>query len=278
MSQIANSFKKIGLVCGFGKDPIKIATLLSKTGVSVFIVKLHGEADNIYSGFDQVEFKIGQIEKISKYFLDKGCTDIVLSGKIRNQSFLKMAPDFSALQILSQSGKLGDNFLLTAVSDFFAKKGFNVIPQDKISPREFLPAGYMFGKKPEGRIAEDIQIAISYLAKSSEFDIGQSLIIQSGRFIALEGCEGTDAMIERVIGLVNPDNSPAIFLKMAKLNQSLELDLPVFGLGTIKRLCSSNIKIACLQAEYCKLSVSLSEIESVLIETGISLYAVDYET
>tara|TARA_B100001057_G_C22625605_1_gene862346 strand:+ start:59 stop:895 length:837 start_codon:yes stop_codon:yes gene_type:complete len=278
MSEVVNSCKKYGLICGSGIEPMKIARILSEKGGSIFIVKILGEADDDYSVFDQIEVKIGQIEKISKYFSEAGCTDILLLGKIRNQSFSKIDPDFSALQILSQGGKLGDNFLLTAVSKFFERKGFNVIPQDQVILREFLPTGYIFGKKPHGRIAEDIRIGISYLKKSSEFDIGQSLIIQSGRFIALEASEGTDAMIKRAVGMVNPDNSPAIFIKMAKLNQSLELDLPVFGLETIKHLLVSNIKIVCLHAEYCKLSTSLKEIELVMSRAGIALYAVDYET
>ena len=278
MSEVVNSSKKYGLICGSGIEPMKIARILSEKGGSVFIVKILGEADDDYSEFDQIEVKIGQIEKISKYFSEVGCTDILLLGKIRNQSFLKIDPDFSALQILSQGGKLGDNFLLTAVSKFFERKGFNVMPQDQVILREFLPTGYIFGKKPQRRIAEDIRMGISYLKKSSEFDIGQSLIIQSGRFIALEASEGTDAMIKRAVGMVNPDNSPAIFIKMAKLNQSLELDLPVFGLETIKHLLVSNIKIVCLHAEYCKLSTSLKEIELVMSRAGIALYAVDYET
>ena len=115
------------------------------------------------------------------------------------------------------------------------------------------------------------------MAQSSQFDIGQAVIVQSGRFIAIEATEGTDAMIKRASGMINPDNSPAIFIKMAKLNQSLELDLPVFGLETIKILQASDIKIACLHAENCKLSVGLNDIESAAMQAGISLYAVDYE-
>jgi DUF1009 family protein len=277
MSEVAKLSRKYGLICGAGREPLTIAKILSKQHVSVFIIKLYGEADADYSEFEHIELKIGQLEKISKYLADAGCTEIVLSGKIRNLSLFKINPDFSALKILAQHIKLGDNFLLESVSKFFEEKGFIVVPQDKIRPRECLPAGYVLGSIPEGRIADDIQIGISYLAQSSQFDIGQAVIVQSGRFIAIEATEGTDAMIKRASGMINPDNSPAIFIKMAKLNQSLELDLPVFGLETIKILQASDIKIACLHAENCKLSVGLNDIESAAMQAGISLYAVDYE-
>ena len=277
MSQVGKSSRRYGLICGAGSEPLKIAKILSNRRVPIFIVKLYGEADADYSDFEHIEVKIGQLEKMSKCLADAGCTEIVLLGKIRNQSFFKINPDFSALKILTQRSNLGDNFLLEAVSNFFKEKGFVVIPQDEINARECLPAGYVLGKKLEGRIADDIQIGISYLAQSSSFDIGQAVIIQSGRLIAIEATEGTDAMIKRASAMINPDNSPAIFIKMAKLHQSLDQDLPVFGLNTIKMLKASKIKIACLEAENCKLSNPLNEVESATMKAGISLYAVDYE-
>ena len=69
---------------------------------------------------------------------------------------------------------------------------------------------------------EDIKIGINFLEQSSFFDIGQSLVIQSGRIIAIEAVEGTDEMIKRAEKLIDLDNSPAIFIKMAKKNQSLQ--------------------------------------------------------
>ena len=277
MLEVTKSSRKYGLICGAGSEPLEIAKKLSDMCVSIFIVKLYGEADADYGNFEYIELKLGQLEKMSKYLANAGCTDIVLSGKIRNVSFFKINPDFSALKILSQRGKLGDNFLLESVSKYFEEKGFVVIPQDEIRPRECLPLGYVLGKKLNGRMANDIQIGIRYLAQVSQFDIGQAVIVQSGRFIAIEATEGTDAMIKRSSRMINPDNSPAIFIKMAKMYQSLEQDLPVFGLNTIKMLRSSNIKIACLHAENCKLSDPLYQVESAAMQAGISLYAVDYE-
>ena len=67
-----------------------------------------------------------------------------------------------------------------------------------------------------------------------------------------------------------------VSIKMAKKNQSLNHELPVFGLNTIKRLDACNIKFVCLHAINCKLAESLTEIESALLISGINLCAVDY--
>ena len=148
MSEVAKLSRKYGLICGAGSEPLTIAKTLSKQHISVFIIKLHLEADVDYSEFEHIELKIGQLEKMAKYLSDAGCTEIVLSGKIRNLSFFKINPDFSALKILARHIKLGDNVLLESVSNFFEEKGFVVVPQDKIRPREYLPAGYVLGSIP----------------------------------------------------------------------------------------------------------------------------------
>ena len=60
-------------------------------------------------------------------------------------------------------------------------------------------------------------------------------------------------------------------MKMAKKNQSLIHDLPVFGLNTIRQLDACKIKFVCLHAINCKLAESLIEIESALLISGINL-------
>ena len=276
MANMNQSFCKYGVICGAGTEPLNIAKTLSEAGCPVFVIKIFGEADADYTSFNNIELKLGQLDKMVKKLKDSDCTEVILSGKINNLSLFNIKPDFSALKILAQKGQLGDDNLLQEVEGFFSKKGFNVVPQDKISPREFLPNGYRYGKSLSKRMLDDINIGIRYLEQSSSFDIGQSLIIQAGRIIAIEAVEGTDKMIKRAAKLIDIENSPPIFIKMAKKKQSLIHDLPVFGLKTIKQLNASNISFVCLQAKNCKLAVSLGQIEKAVSEVGISLYSVDY--
>ncbi len=276
MSNMHKSFCKYGLICGAGREPLNLAKTLTEAGCSVFVIKIFGEADADYTSFYHVELNLGQLNKMVRELKHSKCTEVILSGKINNFSLFSIKPDFSALKILAQKGQLGDNNLLQEVAGFFSKKGFNVIPQDKISPREFLPIGYRYGKSLSKRMLDDINIGIRYLEQASSFDIGQSVIIQAGRIIAIEAVEGTDKMIKRAAKLIDSDNSPAIFIKMAKKKQSLTHDLPVFGLKTIKQLNASNISFVCLHAKNCKLAVTLNQIEKAISKVGISLYSVDY--
>ena len=81
MSEVAKLSRKYGLICGAGSEPLTIAKILSKKHVSVFIIKLYGEADADYSEFEHIELKIGQLEKMAKYLADAGCTEIVFREK-----------------------------------------------------------------------------------------------------------------------------------------------------------------------------------------------------
>ena len=277
MTKKSLSLNKYGVICGAGQVPLKIVHILKNQGFSVHIVKLAGEANADYSSFSFVEIQIGQLEKISEYFVEEKCTDIIFSGKIHQSSIAHINPDKTLTSILAGSKLAGDNYILEAIGAYFKGQGFDVISEDQVLPRESLSQNYRSSKIAEGRIKEDIDIGIEFLSQISRFDVGQSLIIQSGRVLALEAAEGTDEMIKRASALIDPDSSPAIFMKMAKIGQSLMHDLPVFGLNTIEFLTRSNIKIVCLQAEKCKLAEPLVQIEAAMLRADISLYAVNYE-
>ena len=73
----------------------------------------------------------------------------------------------------------------------------------------------------------------------SPFDIGQSAVVSNNIVYAIEALEGTDEMIIRAGQLYNNyfqnnDFGP-VLVKIPKLNQNFNLDLPVIGLETIKK-------------------------------------------
>ena len=73
----------------------------------------------------------------------------------------------------------------------------------------------------------------------SEFDIGQSVVVSNRIVYAVEALEGTDEMIIRAGELYKNYFQNSIFgpvlIKIPKLNQNSNMDLPVIGLNTIKK-------------------------------------------
>ena len=66
-------------------------------------------------------------------------------------------------------------------------------------------------------------------------DIAQSLIIQNNIVLGIEAAEGTDELIKRCFKYKNRGDK-GILIKLSKYNQHSNLDLPVIGIETVKKL------------------------------------------
>jgi DUF1009 family protein len=85
------------------------------------------------------------------------------------------------------------------------------------------------------------------LAILGSYDIGQaSVIAEGGRVLAIEGPEGTDAMLARVRGLrrrwwSHGKEPPAILVKAPKPGQDFRVDLPAIGPRTVARAAAAGL-------------------------------------
>ncbi len=85
---------------------------------------------------------------------------------------------------------------------------------------------------------------VNIIKSLSKFDIGQSVVINNGYVLAIEGPEGTDETIKRSSYLLKKYKlkNKSILIKFPKANQDLRVDLPTIGLDTIKNCIKANIK------------------------------------
>jgi DUF1009 family protein len=85
---------------------------------------------------------------------------------------------------------------------------------------------------------------VGIIKSLSKFDIGQSVVINNGYVLAIEGPEGTDEAIKRSLNLSKKYKlkDKSILVKFPKANQDLRVDLPTIGLNTVKNCIDANIK------------------------------------
>jgi DUF1009 family protein len=105
--------------------------------------------------------------------------------------------------------------------------------------------------KPNKKHLQDIDIGINALKIISEIDVSQSIIIQQKAILAIEGKEGTDELINRSAKLQFYYGEKAVFIKMKKENQNIKVDLPAFGIETVKNLVKGNFAGAAINAGSC---------------------------
>lgn len=81
---------------------------------------------------------------------------------------------------------------------------------------------------------------IKSINKISSINLGQSIILNGNRILALENFKGTDELIN--LFTKNKSYNDLIFIKFRKSNQISEIDFPVIGINTIKSLIKIRIK------------------------------------
>ena len=78
------------------------------------------------------------------------------------------------------------------------------------------------------------------------FNVGQGVVIRKGHVVAIEGEDGTDAMVNRagilIIKIVTRKKREAVLVKFPKKKQDLRIDLPTVGIKTIKKCVKIGIK------------------------------------
>ena len=111
----------------------------------------------------------------------------------------------------------------------------------------------------------------------SKFDIGQSVVVNNNLVYAVEGLEGTNSMIDRA-GILynqnkNQDNYGPVLIKIPKIGQNLNLDLPVIGLETVKKC--KKLGFSCIVVSSTgTLIVELNEVKTYIKKNSFCIFAI----
>jgi len=140
----------------------------------------------------------------------------------------------------------GDDSLLSAVIRVLEEQGFAVAGIDSLAPDLLAAAGPAGHLRPSADEQQSINIGMAALRALAPFDVGQAAVVCGARVAAIEGPEGTDAMLARV-GLLWKTSRlrklepGGVLLKTAKATQDLRIDLPVIGPRTIKAAVAAHL-------------------------------------
>lgn len=248
MGQLAGKLAgKLAVIAGQGTLPEALANKARAQGHEVIIFAVAGQADAPFSGFETIAIPLGAIGRTRDLLAENGCTRMVLAGKIRRPSLAQLKPDAAAVKLLARAVGRGDDALLRAIADYFAEVGIETIAPDSLMPRAAMPTGALAGRlDPE--LQPDIDLGVAVLESLGAHDVGQSIIIQDRRVIAIEAAEGTDAMLARAAELLDETGPAAIFVKCRKSGQDDRLDVPVVGVETFRLAAAAGIGVLALQA------------------------------
>tara|TARA_B100001989_G_C24544497_1_gene469819 strand:+ start:1615 stop:2478 length:864 start_codon:yes stop_codon:yes gene_type:complete len=250
-AQEIENIQKIGMITGGGDLPRQILSYCDEHDIEVLLVGFEGQTDKeTVQGRNVIWTGLGEAGKIMKAFKDNGVKDLVMAGKIQRPNLLSLKTDLKGAKIISKIGikALGDDGLLSALRKELEQEGFTLHGADRFSKGLVAQEGALGKFEPQ----EDDWVSIHHGIKISQeigrLDIGQSVIVQSGVVIGVEGIEGTDALIERCKPLL-AGGARAFLVKTCKPQQDKDLDLPTIGTNTVTKAYDCGLSGIVIHAE-----------------------------
>jgi hypothetical protein len=235
---------RVGIIAGSGSLPVNVAQSLALAGHHPFIVIIEGEADRL-SDLQAHQHVVLPLEAAAVAFdrmRKEGVTHAVLAGGIRRRPQLrKLRPTLrliTALPKVAWELTLGDDGLLRAVMRHIESTGIKLVGAQEIVPDLLAREGVMTRAAPEKADRRDIDAALQAALAIGRLDIGQAAIAVGGRVVALEGVEGTDGLLERMVALRShgrlAGKGGGVLAKCTKPGQDLRADLPGIGVQTVR--------------------------------------------
>lgn len=236
----AASNGRTAIIAGSGLLPLEVARALRGSGTEPLVVMVEGEADAALADYDHLSTTIGGLGAHISKLKARGVTRAVLAGGIASRPRLReLKMDrylIAGLPKVAAALRRGDNALLSTVVALAETNGIRIVGAHEIVPALLAGAGPLGRRKPGKTHRDDIRQAWRAARTLGELDIGQGAVSVGGRVVAVEGAEGTDAMLSRVADLRSAKRIPAkggVLVKCAKPGQELRADLPSIGPRTV---------------------------------------------
>ncbi|PZQ45062.1 MAG: DUF1009 domain-containing protein [Micavibrio aeruginosavorus] len=231
---------KLGIVAGGGTLPEKLLEFCDSRNIETFTIGFENQTDpRILEGRAHMMTRIGAAGSIIKILKDKSYQDLVLIGSIRRPHLSEMRPDLYTAAFFAKLGlrALGDDNLLKAVHGALAQEGFTLHGIHELMQDLLMPEGILGRAKPSKAHQADIDAGFGIAKAIGALDIGQSIVIQDGIVLGVEGVEGTDELIRRCAEYRRTRDG-GILVKTCKPEQDRKIDMPTIGPQTIA-LCAS---------------------------------------
>lgn len=242
---MSNTQKKLGIIAGGGILPQILIDHCLNTKRDFFVLAIEGNADKaLFSPLIPHKWiRIGQAGTGFKIFAEEKIEEVVMIGTIRRPSLADLVPDLRTAAFFARIGmkSLGDDGILRALVKEIEKEHIRVLGIHEVLPQLLAREGNLTKHKPDKQAQADIKRGIEVALALGKLDVGQSVIVQQGLVLGVEGIEGTDELIKRCAGYKRKGDG-GVLVKLRKIQQDMRIDLPTIGTSTIENLHNAGMK------------------------------------
>jgi DUF1009 family protein len=233
---------KLGLIAGGGNLPRTLAERCIEAGRPFFVVRLKGFADASLTDYPGAEIGVAELGKCFAALKKAGCQAVCFAGLVARPDFSALKPDLRGLAALPgviAAARSGDDGLLRFLLGEFEKEGFVIEGAHEVVDDLTLPVGVLGAVAPLPSDRGDIERAIEVARAIGRLDIGQGAVVVRGLVLAVEGQEGTDAMLARCAELpqalrgTSGAEAVGVLAKAPKPIQERKVDMPTIGVATV---------------------------------------------
>ena len=245
--QNANIFENVTIVAGNGKLPIIVADKLVERKINFNILCFDEENYNFFKKNSLIKktekISLSKLEDIRNKLKLNKTKNVICCGGV-NFCGLKLKVNLLTIKYIIKTiinHRKGDNFLMNLAEKVLKDIGCNIVTVQQIVPDILCNKQDTFNVEIAKKYKEDICYGFEILHNLSKFDIGQSIVIQNGRVLGIEGQEGTAELIKRCSEYAKRnDKHKPVLVKTSKVGQNMKLDVPSIGVETIKSLIKNN--------------------------------------
>ncbi len=253
MTASPSNTKPIGILAGGGQVPVEIADAISRRGDKVYLLAIDANASSLISAYPHDRISIGQIGQMLGLFRHHRCRCLVIAGHLSRPDLSRLRLDlgfFIHLRTILSLLRGGDDGVLRRVIGFFERQDFVVVGIADVAPELLASEGRLTGDEVAGSSMRDVSRGYELIRQLGSFDIGQAVVVRDGKVIAIEGVDGTDAMLGRLAEAGGESEAVAdgTLIKATKPGQELRIDLPTIGIATVAACKKAGIATIAVEA------------------------------
>lgn len=272
----------IAIIAGGGHAPLHLAQALEQRHAPFLVVLLEGDADAALARYDHVVLNTAQPGRLVAALRAHGIKRIVMVGSVKGRPDIgRFRPDRVTIRMMSRiAGALGqgDDALLKMVIDTMEKEGFSVVGAHEVEPDLLAPFGPLTRGAAPAHVRPAIATGVAAARALGSLDVGQGVVVIGRRVVALEGAEGTDAMLERVAHLRAAGRlskkKAGVLVKLRKPGQDMRVDLPTIGPHTVANAAAANLSGIAIDGEN-TLIISRDETIATADRSGLFIIGID---
>ena len=183
----------LALICGTGALPGAVAAAQAQAPLVCVLAGFPPDGLT-----PDLTFRLEHLGTLLETLRAKGVTEVCLCGAITRPPIDPAQLDAATLPLVSVIQRAltqGDDGALRAVIAVFERAGFTIRAASDLVPSLLMPEGVPTLAQPGPQARADVQEALLALAEMARRDVGQSCIVRDGEIVAMEGQDGTDAML-----------------------------------------------------------------------------------